>query len=160
MAEAAIGYDDEDKASLEYLKDERLFTHRFGEQGLEDPYTIDTSRADWLRNLPSRDLLSNRENEEIVGLGELGGATDDLVQPEEGPWLPSVPREAAIFKLRNLVGYNGPPGSWLRHAQDAWKKYHKVVGSYLTVSESSNWKRTEQLMIKMLGMWCSRNKVE
>jgi len=47
-----------------------------GKEDETDQHRLDTTRNEWLSNMPERDLLSRGEDERFEGMGAYGGATD------------------------------------------------------------------------------------
>ena len=61
-------------------RDEQLTTSAPAGPGTPGHYRLNLTRAEWLRHMPDRDLLSHATDRRFEGMGKLGAATDKAAQ--------------------------------------------------------------------------------
>ncbi|MBU7317177.1 hypothetical protein [Paenibacillus oleatilyticus] len=117
---------DEDREKVrEDIFNGPMLPQKFGEPG-EEAYRIDLKRSDWLRNMPTDDLLTERNNPKLKGMGVFSGKGDVLAE-ESADNTEELEKYAPVFELR---GINGSPktGTWESWAEDCWSFYEELVG--------------------------------
>ncbi|WP_157261454.1 hypothetical protein [Paenibacillus sp. A3] len=117
---------DEDREKVrEDIFNGPMLPQKFGEPG-EEAYRIDLKRSEWLRNLPTDDLLTERNNPKLKGMGVFSGKGDVLAE-ESVDNTEELEKYAPVFELR---GINGSPktGTWESWAEDCWSFYEELVG--------------------------------
>lgn len=102
-----------------------MLPQRFGEPG-EEEYRIELGRSEWLRNLPTEDLLTESNNPKLAGMGVFSGKGDVLAE-EAMDTTEELEKYAPVFELRSI---NGSPttGTWESWAESCWNFYEELVG--------------------------------
>lgn len=137
---------DEDREKVrEDILNGPMLPQKFGEPG-EEEYRIGLKRSEWLRNLPTDDLLTERNNPKLKGMGVFSGKGDVLAE-ESFDNTEELEKYAPVFELR---GINGSPktGTWESWAEDCWSFYEELVGQGVRYKTPTLNKRKERCILQ------------
>ncbi|WP_088833065.1 hypothetical protein [Paenibacillus tyrfis] len=122
-----------------------MLPQKFGEPG-EKEYRIKLGRSEWLRNLPMDDLLTERNNPKLKGMGVFSGKGDVLAE-ESVDNTKELETYAPVFELRSI---NGSPktGTWESWAEGYWNFYEELVGQGVRYKTPTPDKRKERCILQ------------
>lgn len=158
---------------LTEARQDRVLNKTFGEKD-EKPYQIDVSRENWLKAMPQDDLLAEKQDPHLQGMGAFGKGADVLVPPAQTNELAAKmakdvtnvqkaeaqrqakpdsnqakpasgpAKEAPIFELRRVEIEGGAPSTWPANADKMWKLHDQILGEAQYAKPSKNKDKDDQ----------------